>query len=110
MARALQGADAFGVAALSDAERVRAAGLSQPIVLLSGFDEPDDLPQLRRLNVQTVVHHAAQLQMLEQSDGEPIRCWLKVDTGMHRLGFAPEMVQAAHARLSAAPAVTPISC
>src|SRR5687768_11324678 len=80
VALALQGADAFGVAALNDAERLRAAGLSQPIVLLSGFDEPDDLPQLRRLNVQTVVHHAAQLAMLEQCGGEPIRCWLKVDT------------------------------
>jgi alanine racemase len=101
VARALQGADAFGVAALSDAERIRASGLSQPIVLLSGFDEVDDLPQLRRLNVETVVHHAAQLAMLEQSAGEPIRCWLKVDSGMHRLGFAPDAVRDAHARLSA---------
>jgi alanine racemase len=105
VARALQGADAFGVAALSDAERLRAAGLSQPIVLLSGFDEPDDLPQLRRLNVETVVHHMSQVAMLEQAGGEPIRCWLKVDTGMHRLGFAPEAVREAHARLNALPAV-----
>ena len=106
VARALSGADAFGVAALSDAERLRAAGLSQPIVLLSGFDEPDDLPQLRRLHVDTVVHHASQLQMLEQAAaGEPIRCWLKLDTGMHRLGFAPEHVREAHARLRAMAAV-----
>ena len=49
VAQALAGADAFGVAALSDAERLRAAGLSQRIVLLSGFDEPADLPQLARL-------------------------------------------------------------
>ena len=106
VARALAGADAFGVAALSDAERLRAAGLSQPIVLLSGFDEADDLPQLRRLNVETVVHHATQLQMLEQAaPGEPIRCWLKLDTGMHRLGFAPEHVRDAYARLVAMPAV-----
>ncbi|MEJ7746882.1 MAG: alanine racemase, partial [Luteimonas sp.] len=102
VARALEGADAFGVAALSDAERLRAAGLSQPIVLLSGFDEADDLPQLRRLHVETVVHHATQLAMLEQAgDGDPIRCWLKVDTGMHRFGFAPHEVRDAHARLSA---------
>lgn len=102
VARALEGADAFGVAALSDADRLRAAGLSQPIVLLSGFDEADDLPQLRRLGVETVVHHLSQIEMLEQSAaGEPIRCWLKVDTGMHRLGFAPEQVREAHARLSA---------
>ena len=106
VARALQGADAFGVAALSDAERLRAAGLSQPIVLLSGFDAADDLPQLRRLNVETVVHHATQLAMLEQApDGDPIRCWLKVDSGMHRLGFAPGDVRDAYARLHAMPAV-----
>ena len=102
VARALQGADAFGVAALSDAERLRAAGLSQPIVLLSGFDAPDDIAQLRRLNVETVVHHATQVAMLEQApDGDAIRCWLKVDSGMHRLGFAPEEVRDAHARLRA---------
>lgn len=105
VARALSGADAFGVAALSDAERLRAAGLSQPIVLLSGFDAADDLPKLRELSVDTVVHHAAQLQMLEQSDGDPIRCWLKVDTGMHRLGFAPEAVGEAYERLSKTKAV-----
>ena len=106
VARALQGADAFGVAALSDAERLRAAGLSQPVVLLSGFDAHDDIPQLRRLNVETVVHHATQLEMLEQApDGAPIRCWLKVDSGMHRLGFAPETVRDAHARLRAMAAV-----
>ncbi|MFC0679301.1 alanine racemase [Lysobacter korlensis] len=102
VARALAGADAFGVAALSDAERLRAAGISQPILLLSGFDEPADIARLRQLQVDTVVHHMSQLQMLEQADvGEPIRCWLKVDSGMHRLGFAPEFVREAHARLSA---------
>lgn len=105
VARALSGADAFGVAALSDAERLRAAGLSQPIVLLSGFDAADDLPKLRELSVETVVHHAAQLRMLEQSDGDPIRCWLKVDTGMHRLGFSPEAVGEAYERLSKTKAV-----
>jgi len=106
VARALGGADAFGVAALSDAERLRAAGLSQPIVLLSGFDEVDDLARLRGLGVETVVHHASQIEMLEESTGgEPIRCWLKVDTGMHRLGFAPDAVRDAHARLSALPGV-----
>ena len=102
VARALSGADAFGVAALSDAERLRAAGLSQPVVLLSGFNDAEDLPQLRRLNVETVVHHATQLEMLEQAQaGTPIRCWLKIDTGMHRLGFAPQDVRDAYARLQA---------
>ncbi|TCZ88384.1 alanine racemase [Lysobacter sp. N42] len=100
VARALAGADAFGVAALSDAERLRAAGISQPILLLSGFDEPGDIPRLRELNVWTTIHHASQLEMLEQAaPGEPLDCWLKLDSGMHRLGFAPEAFGDAHARL-----------
>ena len=100
VARALAGADACGVAALSDAERLRAIGLSQRIVLLSGFDEPSDLTQLRRLGVDTVVHHEAQLAMLEADhEADPIRVWLKFDTGMHRLGFAPALATKAYSRL-----------
>lgn len=106
VARALQGADAFGVAALSDAERLRAAGLSQRIVLLSGPDEPDDLALLRRLQVDAVIHHASQLQLLEaDSGGAPIRTWLKLDTGMHRLGFPAADAGEVHARLRALPGV-----
>ncbi|MFC4727589.1 alanine racemase [Coralloluteibacterium thermophilus] len=108
VARALEGADGFGVAALADAERLRAAGLSQRIVLLSGFDEPADLPALRRLGVETVVHHDAQLAMLEADaaqGGAPVRCWVKVDTGMHRLGFAADRVGEVHRRLRALPNV-----
>lgn len=105
VARALEHADAFGVAALSDGERIRALGLDQPIVLLSGFDAPEDLPRMRQLRIDSVVHHATQVEMLEQSPGEPLRCWLKVDTGMHRLGFAPDAVRDAHARLQALPGV-----
>ena len=102
VARALAGADAFGVAALADAERLRAAGLSQRIVLLSGFDEASDLSQLRQLGVDTVVHHESQLAMLENDDAAlPIRVWLKIDTGMHRLGFAPELAAGLQARLKA---------
>ncbi len=106
-ALALAGADLFGVAALADAVRLRAAGLTQPIVLLSGFDSVEDLPQLQSLSVDTVVHSHHQLQMLEAagSEGPPITCWLKIDTGMHRLGFAPEDARNAHARLLAMPQV-----
>lgn len=99
VARALRDANAFGVAALSDAERLRAAGLSQRIVLLSGFDEPSDLAQLRRLDTDTVVHHEEQLRMLEADAGAPLRLWLKLDTGMHRLGFAPAQARTLHSRL-----------
>jgi alanine racemase len=103
---ALREADAFGVAAIEDAQRIRALGLSQPILVLSGFDSVEDLDQLRRLHADSIVHHPAQLEMLEQAEGAPIGCWLKIDTGMHRLGFEPDRVREAHARLSAARGVT----
>lgn len=108
VARALQGADAFGVAALSDAERLRAAGLSQRIVLLSGPDEPDDLALLRRLQVDAVIHHSSQLELLRSdAGGAPLRVWLKLDTGMHRLGFPAEDAKHIHAALRALPCVDP---
>src|SRR4249919_936193 len=106
VAAALADADAFGVAALSDAERLRQAGLRNRIVLLSGIDEPADLAQLRALQVDTVIHHESQLAMLEADrGGTPLRVWLKFDTGMHRLGFDPALAASLHARLRALPQV-----
>ncbi len=108
VAMALEGADAFGIAALADAERLRAAGLSQRIVLLSGFDSPADLPLLQCLQVEAVVHDESQLAMLAAApEGLRLRVWLKIDSGMHRLGFAPERAADVHARLRALPAVDP---
>ena len=106
VARALEGADAFGVAALSDAERLRAVGLSQRIVLLSGVDEASDLVAIRRLGVDTVLHHDSQLALLQQdTESDPIRVWLKLDTGMHRLGFAAERAQTIYTQLKMMPNV-----
>lgn len=108
VAHALNGADAFGVAAIADAQRLRAAGLSQRIVLLSGIDEAADLPLLRQLQLDTVVHHSSQLRLLEADRiAKPIRVWLKIDSGMHRLGFAPSEAANAFARLRALPNVAP---
>ncbi len=110
VAHALEGADAFGVAAIGDAERLRAAGISKRVVLLSGFDEAADLPALQRLGIESVLHHEAQLRLLEL-DGvsldAPLRLWLKLDSGMHRLGFPPERLAEVRARLAAMPWVAP---
>lgn len=101
VARALDDADAFGVAAIADGQRLRAAGHRQRIVVLSGPDEPADLAEMRRLKLDAVIHHDAQLAWLEADrDARPLRVWLKIDTGMHRLGFAPHDALAAHARLA----------
>jgi len=106
VARALEGADAFGVAAIADGQRLRAAGASQRIVVLQGPDEPGDLPELRRLKLDAVIHHESQIDMLAADhDPRPLRVWLKLDTGMHRLGFPPEHARTAYARLRALPSV-----
>ncbi len=106
VARALAAADAFGVAAIADGLRLRAAGARQRIVVLSGPDEAGDLAELRRLKLDAVIHHEAQLELLAADrDPRPLRIWLKIDTGMHRLGFAPARAREVYARLRDLPGV-----
>jgi alanine racemase len=105
-ARALHEADGFAVARLSEAERLRAAGIAQRIVLLPGVDTRDDLAFAARLALDVVVHHESQIALLEQAPpGCAVDVWLEVDSGMHRLGIAPRDVAQAHHRLSRCAAV-----
>ncbi len=106
VAQALDDADAFAVARLDEALSLRAAGVKQAIVLLEGFSSADELMPLVQFGLETVVHNDAQIALLEQSRTlKPIPVWLKIDTGMHRLGFAPDKVAAAWQRLQACDAV-----
>ncbi len=106
--QALEGADAFGVASIADAQRIRAMGLSKRIVLLSGIDEPADIAEVRRLQLDIVLHHETQLQWLAQaSAGLPIKVWIKLDSGMHRLGFAPSLAKQIYQRILAMPSIDP---
>ena len=107
-ARALAGADAFGVASIADGLRLRAAGHRQRIVVLSGPDAASDLAEMRRLRLEAVIHHESQLAMLEGGrGGDPLKVWLNLDTGMHRLGFPPERAAELHTRLRALSTVDP---
>ncbi len=104
VARALSGADAFGVAAISDGQRLRAAGIGHRIVVLAGIDEAGDLLEVRRLDLDIVVHHPHQLDLLAaDSDPRRLRVWLKLDTGMHRLGFDLARTDAVLAQLKSLP-------
>jgi alanine racemase len=108
VAGALDDADAFGVSTFEEAERLRAAGRRQRIVLLSGFDAAADFARMRRYDLDAVVHHASQLELLERDGaGPPLRVWLKLDTGMHRLGFPAAGAADSYARLRALPQVDP---
>lgn len=109
VARALGQADAFGVATLSDAERLRLCGMEHRIVLLSGFDESADLPLMREWRIDSVVHHESQLRLLERMrPAGPLSLWIKIDTGMHRLGFPPQQAAAVYQRLRALGGVSEI--
>lgn len=106
VAQALDAADAFAVARLDEALVLRAAGIDKPIVLLEGFTTSDELAALAQHGLETVVHNEFQIALLEQnSTPKPIPVWLKIDTGMHRLGIAPDNTSAAWNRLQSCAAV-----
>jgi alanine racemase len=98
----LAGADGFALLDLAEAERIRALGWRGPVLLLEGCFEPRDLELCSRLNLWHTVHHEAQIDMLAaHKTNAPHRVFLKMDSGMRRLGFAPHAYRSAWARLDA---------
>lgn len=89
MARLFDAADAFAVASLEEATSLRAAGVTRPVVLLEGPFEAAELATIVELGLEVVVHTDEQVAMLRAAACR-LPVWLKFDTGMHRLGFAPE--------------------
>ncbi len=99
-AKAFRGADAFAVACVEEALELRSGGLGHPVVLLEGVQRGSELSALRENHFEIVVHDPSQIELLESADTR-VRVWLKIDTGMHRLGFSPEDASAARDRLLA---------
>ena len=107
---ALRSADGFALLDLAEAERVRHLGWRGPILLLEGAFETRDLEMCSRLNLWHVVHSEAQIDMLAvHKTHQPHRVFVKMNTGMNRLGFAPQAFRAAWTRLNALPQVDEIS-
>ena len=89
VAKALTTADAFGVACLEEAEQLRYAGIWQPIVLLEGHYSVGELKRIQQLDLDIVVHHSHQIDMLEQTSLiAPVRIWLKVRSSAVLVGMA----------------------
>jgi alanine racemase len=100
IAQSLEHADAFGVACLEEAIELRQANIKQRINLLEGPYAGEELSEIDELGLDIVVHDISQLEMLEQTQlSKPVDVWLKIDTGMHRLGFLPELVNEVTRRL-----------
>ena len=102
-------ADGFAVACIEEALQLRAAGIGAPILLLEGFFEADELPLIVEHDFWCVVHSLWQLDAIEHAKlTNPIHVWLKLDSGMHRVGLHPSDYKAAYQRLQASANVSKI--
>ena len=101
IAGALQNADAFAVARVDEGIRLRKAGIEKRIVVLEGFTCSEELEELLHFQLDAVVHSFVQVEVFEQrTELGQIAIWLKLDTGMNRLGFKANEFNAVYQRLN----------
>ncbi|HEX7250592.1 MAG TPA: alanine racemase, partial [Burkholderiales bacterium] len=87
-ARALESADGFAVLDFQEAARLRVDGITKPILMLEGFFKPVDVPLLHKYALTPVIHNPEQVEMLRRAPpAAPIDVYVKVNSGMNRLGF-----------------------
>jgi alanine racemase len=109
-ARALAAADGFALLDLADAVRLRESGVTKPILLLEGVFAGDDLHAVAEHGLTIVVHDHAQIAMLEGARlPARVAVYLKMNTGMNRLGFAPAEYRQVFERLARSPVVAGIT-
>ncbi|MDO6686959.1 MULTISPECIES: alanine racemase [unclassified Agarivorans] len=93
-------ADGFAVARTKEALALRQAGIVAPILALEGFFDSQEAQSLAEHNIATVIHSEQQLALIEPLKlAKPLDTWVKLDTGMHRLGLLPEQFKALLPRL-----------
>ncbi len=105
-ARALADADGFAILDFQEAARLRLGGVTKPILMLEGVFQPSDVPLLGKYHLTPVIHNPGQIEMLRAAELDAdIDVYLKVNSGMNRLGFTPENLGAAYAALREQPRV-----
>ncbi|SDT15946.1 alanine racemase [Halopseudomonas xinjiangensis] len=103
-------ADGFAVACIEEALELRQAGISQPILLLEGWFEVTELELIVEHDLWVVIHHHGQLADLAEARlARPLNVWLKLDSGMHRVGFAPDEYPAIWRSLENSPNVASLT-
>lgn len=108
-AAALAAADGFAVARVEEALRLRSAGVEHPILVLTGALSREETAAAQEHRLDLALHQGEQMTWLEAlPPGPTLRVWIKVDTGMHRLGLDPAEVPAIQSRLAACPRVAPL--
>lgn len=97
-------ADAYGVLEVEAAIQLREAGFRKRICLLEGLFHDEDPALLASYKLEPVIHSEWQMQQVSNYQGEaPLNVWLKIDTGMHRLGFSVKEAVEVYERLVAMP-------
>lgn len=112
LAEAFISADSFAVARIDEGIRLREAGFKHPITVLQGFISADELALILRYQLDTIIHNPEQIRILQQqhSSQPGLSVWLKMDTGMNRLGFKGSDFHAAYQQLIRCPLIkTPIN-
>lgn len=100
-AEALSDADVLGVASLDEGIALREAGITQPIMLMEGLFSADETMLAAKYNFLLVIHHLPHVEMLEQTNNpHTFSVWLKINTGMHRLGISVDQLEVIYQRLS----------
>lgn len=95
-----QEVDLFAVSCLEEGMELRDAGVTAPILLLEGCFSADELSLVNQYDFQLVLHNTRQLEeFLAAPLSKPCHIWLKIDSGMHRLGFELAQVESAYKRL-----------
>lgn len=108
IAEALQNADAFAVARVDEGIRLRKAGIKNRIAVLEGFSCAEELDELLLYQLDAVVHSFTQLEIFEsRKEQEACAIWLKLDTGMNRLGFKPQEFNSVFQRLNQCSIIRP---
>ncbi len=104
-------ADGFAVAFCAEAVELRDAGITNPILVLEGCFDVDEFQLAQKLSLWVAIHQECQIRDLEHANlpADSVHVWLKVDSGMHRAGFALEQVKPAHERLTKVSAVASIT-
>jgi len=98
----MEAADGFAVIEIDSAKRIRASGIDKPVLLLEGVFDEAELAQASSLGLSTVVHEHGQARLITGAHlPQAIDVFLKVNTGMNRLGFTPDQVSDVHAMLKA---------
>jgi alanine racemase len=107
--RGFAAADGMALVEFDNARRLRALGWRGPVLMLEGAFGPEDVACAGELGLSLAVHDAAQVEWLREHRGGTVDIWLKLNTGMNRLGVAPEQAGALQRTLAAMPCVGKVS-